>query len=125
MTQILPTLHSEASCAELIDKLGSSAMQSAVVTDSDGRYLGLLYRDQVSETNPEAGLESLELSQSMTFDENTSLWSAMESMRDFIGEAVPVVNSGSGQYLGAIPESTVLGSYLDAVHDLRREEHEA
>ena len=49
----------------------------------------------------------------------------MEAMRDYIGEAVPVVHSQSGKYLGAIPESSVIGRYLDSLHDLRREEHEA
>ncbi len=125
MSQILPTLSIDASSAELIDKLGLHSMQTAVITDSAGAYLGLLYRDQVDETNSEAGIASLDFDRSLTFDESTSLWSAMEAMRDFIGEAVPVVDSVTGQYLGAIPESTVLGTYLDAVHDLRREEHEA
>jgi hypothetical protein len=49
----------------------------------------------------------------------------MEVMRNFSGEAVPIVNSSNGQYLGALPESVVIGAYLDAVQDLRREEHEA
>jgi hypothetical protein len=49
----------------------------------------------------------------------------MQAMRDYIGEAIPVVDSVSGRYLGAMPESILIGSYLDAVLDLRREEHEA
>ncbi len=49
----------------------------------------------------------------------------MNSMRDYLGEAVPVVHSATGQYLGMVPEGEVIGAYLDAVHDLRREEHEA
>ncbi len=124
MTPILPVLSSDANCAELIEKLGMHSVQTAVITDSAGAYLGLLYRDQIDESNSQ-GIASLEFDRSLTFDESTSLWSAMETMRDFIGDAVPVVDSVTGQYLGAIPESTVLGTYLDAVHDLRREEHEA
>jgi len=125
MTQILPTFKSSARVKDLIDVLSSVALQTAVVIDSDGKYLGLIYRDQLSDSNSETDISSLELKQDMTFDETTSLWGAMEAMRDYIGEAVPVVDSISGRYLGAMPESTVLGSYLDAVHDLRREEHEA
>jgi CIC family chloride channel protein len=125
MTQILPQLESNARYAESIEKLASSSMRTAVVTDADGRYMGLLYRDQVNEIISGANIDSLEFDQALTFDETTSLWNAMEAMRDYVGEAVPVVDSVSGRYLGAIPESTVLGSYLDAVHDLRREEHEA
>jgi hypothetical protein len=49
----------------------------------------------------------------------------METMRDYIGEAVPVIDSTTRRYLGAVPESKVIGTFLDAIHDLRREEHEA
>jgi CIC family chloride channel protein len=125
MTQILPTFENSARCAELIEALSSSSLQTAVIIDAEQKYLGLIYRDQLGDSNPESAISSLALKQNMTFDETTSLWGAMEAMRDYIGEAVPVVDSSSGRYLGAIPESTVLGSYLDAVHDLRREEHEA
>ena len=45
-------------------------------------------------------------------------------MRDYVGEAVPVVDSNSGRYLGALPEAVVIGAYLDAGEELRREEHE-
>lgn len=125
MTQILPTFNSNTRCKDLIEALSSSLLRTAVVIDAEGKYLGLIYREQLSESNSETDISSLELKQNMTFNETTSLWGAMEAMRDYIGEAIPVVDSISGRYLGAMPESTVLSSYLDAVHDLRREEHEA
>jgi CIC family chloride channel protein len=125
MTQVLPCVDSGTTCGELTDQLKSGSLQTAVVIDTDGKYLGLLYQDQLSACNPESGIASLDLNQGLEFDETTSLWSAMQSMRDYIGEAVPVVDSVSSRYLGAMPENIVIGSYLDAVHDLRREEHEA
>jgi len=125
MTQVLPCVDIAATCGELTDQFKSGSLQTAVVIDTDGKYLGLLHQDQLSACNPESGIASLELNQGLIFDETTSLWSAMQSMRDYIGEAVPVIDSVSGRYLGSMPESEVIGSYLDAVHDLRREEHEA
>jgi CIC family chloride channel protein len=125
MTQVLPCVDIAATCGELTDQFKSGSLQTAVVIDTDGKYLGLLYQDQLSACNPESGIASIDLNQGFIFDETTSLWSAMQSMRDYIGEAVPVVDSVSGRYLGSMPESMVIGSYLDAVHDLRREEHEA
>jgi CIC family chloride channel protein len=122
---VLPCVDIAATCGELTDQFKSGSLQTAVVIDTDGKYLGLLYQDQLSACNPESGIASLELNQGLIFDETTSLWSAMQSMRDYIGEAVPVVDSVSGRYLGSMPESEVIGNYLDAVHDLRREEHEA
>ena len=48
----------------------------------------------------------------------------METMREYIGVAVPVIDSVSGRYLGAIPEAVVINAYLDAAQELRREEYE-
>ena len=125
VTQLLPRVDSTSTCGELIDRFKSTSLQTAVVIDADGKYLGLLYADQLNACNSSTSIASLDFNQSLVFDENTSLWSAMQAMRDYVGEAVPVVDSVSGQYLGSVPESEVIGSYLDAVHDLRREEHEA
>ncbi|MCP4432737.1 MAG: chloride channel protein [Gammaproteobacteria bacterium] len=61
----------------------------------------------------------------LEFDENTSLWFAMEAMRDYHGDAVPVVDSRTRGFLGTIPKTAIISAYLDAIHDLRREEHEA
>jgi CIC family chloride channel protein len=125
MTQVLPCCDSSTSCRALNDQFKSTALKTAVVIDADGKYLGLVHLDQLGEYTPETNLVSLVSSQGLVFDETTSLWSAMQAMRDYVGEAIPVVDSVSGRYLGAMPETELIGSYLDAVLDLRREEHEA
>jgi len=125
MTLVLPCCESSTSCAELNDQLKSTALKTAVVIDADEKYLGLVYLHQLGECTPETNLLSLVSSQVLVFDETTNLWSAIQAMSDYIGEAIPVVDSVSGRYLGAISESELIGSYLDAVLDLRREEHEA
>jgi CIC family chloride channel protein len=124
-TQLLPKLDSNQTGVDFIETLRSNSLQTAVIVDGAGKYLGLLYQDQLNECGPGASIASLELHSSLIFDETTSLWAAMEAMRDYVGEAVPVVDSKSGEYLGAISEGNVIGSYLDSLHDLRREEHEA
>jgi CIC family chloride channel protein len=124
-TQVLSCLDGDTSCAEAIEKLRSGSIQTAVVVDAEGIYLGVLHQDQLHEYDPGTFVESVEFIRSPIFDESTSLWDAMETMRDYIGEAVPVIDSSSGRYLGAVPESEVIGTFLDAVQDLRREEHEA
>jgi CIC family chloride channel protein len=70
-------------------------------------------------------VSSIEFQQDTEFNESTNIWQAMETMRNFIGEAIVVVDSSSGKYLGAIPEAVVISAYLDAAQELRREEHEA
>jgi CIC family chloride channel protein len=124
-SQILPCFNSETSCGEAIEKLRSNPIQTAVVVDTEGTYLGLLHQDQLNEYQPDTSIASVEFIRSPEFDESTSLWNAMETMRDYIGEAVPVIDSTTRRYLGAVPESIVIGTFLDAIHDLRREEHEA
>ena len=45
-------------------------------------------------------------------------------MRAYMGDAIAVIDSSSGRYLGAIPESAVINAYLDATESLRREKYE-
>ena len=96
---------------------------SVVVTDANGVYLGVVYQHQLLDRD-EGSVCDLERDPGTCFDENTSIWEAMEIMRNYIGEAIAVVDSRSGRYLGAVPEAAVINAYLDASHELRREEHE-
>ncbi|MCP3688361.1 MAG: chloride channel protein [Gammaproteobacteria bacterium] len=125
VTSNLPTVSDDCNCGQLLEQMAESASQSAVVIDKKGSYLGLVFQSQLHHKNKKISVASLVFKPELEFDENTSLWMAMESMRNYIGEAIPVVHSQTGEYLGALPEAVVIGAYLDAVHDLRREEHEA
>jgi len=124
-SQVLPCFDGGTSCGEAMEKLQSNSIQTAVVIDIDEIYLGLLHQDQLNEYDSNTSISSVKFVQSPEFDESTSVWSAMEIMRNYIGEAVPVIDSRTRRYLGAVPESEVIGTFLDAMHDLRREEHEA
>ncbi|MCP4486283.1 MAG: chloride channel protein [Gammaproteobacteria bacterium] len=125
ITNKIPTVSSEGNCGQLLDQMADSATQSAIVVDTEGNYLGMVFHYQLYAKDINTPVISLVLKPEFEFDENTSLWAAMETMRDYIGEAIPVVHSQTGKYLGALPEAIVISAYLDAVHDLRREEHEA
>ena len=122
--QTLPVVEPGASLAELQLALDRGDSGTAVVVAEDGVYLGLVYQHQLTHAGDDNRVDSLELDPGRVFDETTSLWHAMHAMRDFVGEAMPVLDSSSGLYLGALPEAVVIGAYLDAGHELRREEHE-
>lgn len=124
-TQILPCFDSATTCGEAIEELRTSSMQTAVAVDAEGVYLGILNQEQLNDYPADTPIASIEFIQSPEFNESTSLWIAMETMREYIGEAVPVIDSTTRRYLGAVPEAEVIGSFLDSIHDLRREEHEA
>ena len=97
---------------------------TAVVVDAEGRYLGILSQQQLAGLDGNCCVDTLTLAADPHFDETTSIWDAMQAMRTHMGEAIALVDSGSGRYLGAIPESSVIDAYLDASEKLRREEHE-
>ena len=96
---------------------------SVVVTDSDGRYLGILLQQQLLKRTDDEGIATIELPDSPSFDEHTSIWQAMQVMRGYLGEAVAVVDSVDGRYLGAVPEAVLIDAYLNASERIRREEH--
>ena len=123
--QHLPCIDGDQTCHDLIEQFKLEDHQTAVVLDAHHRYLGLATLTQLIQVHPDTILSNVEFKPVLLFNESTSLWQAMEVMRNFSGEAVPIVDSVNKQYLGALPESIVIGAYLDAVKDLRREEHEA
>ena len=54
----------------------------------------------------------------------------MERMEDFVGESIPVIEEGDdgrpcdgGRLLGVVFEAAIVNAYLDAMNDIRREEH--
>lgn len=120
----LPVVSQDASLALLREQMAAKSTATAVVINDDNRYLGQVFQHQLHGQDDDARVGSIELQHETEFDENTSIWEAMETMRNFIGEAIAVVDRRSGRYLGAIPEAVVINAYLDAAQELRREKYE-
>jgi len=124
VTDSLLVLPHNTAIVEVCEQMAASSTASAVIVGSDNRYLGIVFQHQLHHQSDNASVGSIELQQGNEFNENTSIWEAMETMRGYIGEAIAVVDSSSGRYLGAIPEAVVIDAYLDAAQELRREEYE-
>jgi CIC family chloride channel protein len=124
VTDALPVVHRDIRLSELRERMAAKQTESAVIVDADHRYLGLVLQHQLHDQHDSASVASIEIEQGIQFSETTSIWDAMETMREYIGVAVPVIDSVSGRYLGAIPEAVVINAYLDAAQELRREEYE-
>ena len=60
----------------------------------------------------------------LTFSNDMSVWEALEKMRGFVGESIPIVDQ-RGYFIGIIYESTLVAAYLDTIKNLRAEEHAA
>ena len=124
-TDALPVLPSTLTVAGVRDELNSAATETAVIVDDGLKYLGQVAQTELAGRPDDEIMAAFEFDAGATFDQSTSIWEAMQTMRDYIGEAIPVVDTQNGRYLGAVPESAVINAYLDAAHELRREEHEA
>ena len=59
-TRILPCFDSETSCGEAIEILRSNPIQTAVILDIEGIYLGLLHQDQLNEYEADTAIGSVE-----------------------------------------------------------------
>ena len=120
----LPVVSLETPVSTARERMTEWQANSIVIVDSDSRYLGTLSQVQVANIEDSAKIASIDLLPGPQFDETTSIWNAMQVMRHYMGDAIPVSDSTSGRYLGAIPEAAVINAYLDATESLRREEHE-
>jgi CIC family chloride channel protein len=47
----------------------------------------------------------------------------MTLLRDFVGDAVPVIERASGRYIGAVAEADIVSAWLDDTSRLRKEEN--
>jgi CIC family chloride channel protein len=110
-TASLPVVRQTADLGALRLQMNENSSATAVIVDDDNRYLGQIFQRQLYELDDEATIGSIELQQGSTFTENTSIWEAMEIMRSYFGEAIAVVDSASGLYLGAVAEAVVREEY--------------
>jgi CIC family chloride channel protein len=123
-TDSLPVVQQDISLSELRQRMAEKSTASAVIVDADKKYLGLVSQHQLHDQHDSSSVAAIDIEQGPEFNESTSIWEAMETMREYIGEAIPLIDSASGRYLGAIPEAVVINAYLDAGQELRREEYE-
>jgi len=124
LTASLPVVRQSATLSELREQMSARQTASVVIVDDEHRYLGSLLLQQLLELDDDASIAAMEFQSQPSFNEQTSIWEAMQIMRDYMGEAIAVIDSTNGRYLGSIPESVAISAYLDATAELRREEHE-
>ncbi|MCR9140451.1 MAG: CBS domain-containing protein, partial [Alphaproteobacteria bacterium] len=87
-----------------------------------GRFVGVveLYDlDQKSRTAAAGKVKNAEL----IFTQDTNVLEAMEKLKNFVGDAVPVIDTEADTLLGVISEAKIIQAYLNMVNRLRQEEH--
>jgi len=117
-------LRADETVGALVARLNSVGRSEAVVLGADGVFEGHIRLQDVMDAPPDTPLARVARRDELVFDEKTTLWEAMDRIRDFVGEAVPLVDA-RGHVVGVVPEGAVIQGYMEAVHDLRREENAA
>jgi CIC family chloride channel protein len=114
------TATAEDTPEDVAGRLHEQGWREAFVLDPDGSLLG------VFTPGTPAGHKRTELSIApprLVFDDGTNLAEAMERLRGFVGDAVPVVCRESGRYLGTVSEADLVAAWLDEAARLRKEEN--
>ncbi|WP_198174204.1 chloride channel protein [Mesorhizobium xinjiangense] len=120
-----PVCRAEATMGTVRRNMRERDWESTFVTDEAGRYVGTLATRDVLESDPGRSAGEAAVRCPVVFDETTSIREAMDSLKNFVGDAAPLVASSDGRLLGVVPEAVVIGAYLDISNELRREENES
>jgi len=107
------TMRPGDTAAEVEARLAAAGWRQAFVLDDEGQLVGV-YSPSQGRTPP-----------TLTFEADMGLADAMDRMRGFVGDAVPVVTRGEGRYLGAVSEADMVTAWLDHLARIREEENAA
>ena len=118
------SLSSELTVEEAKKIMLASLWQEAVVIDEQQRYLGNVTLSEIINADAQQNIQEIAHKSDIVFYEATSVWSAMVSIKEFVGEAVPVLdNKDNSKVIGQITEGQVLSAYFDSIQHMRDEEH--
>jgi CIC family chloride channel protein len=111
--------------ADATRRLRASEWLVGFATDGDGAFRGLLREPDAMAAGAGARVGDLLRPAPLAFDEETTVMEAMRRLEGFVGDAVPVLERGTGRLLGVVTEAAVLGAYLEVSRQLREEENAA
>ena len=118
------TVSPDESCRIAHTRLLQEKRAEAVVVDTGKCYVGLLRLQDLQADWSRPVKDVLHADTLVLFDDS-SLWDAMNEMKGFVGESIPVLSRAEHQLLGVVSESAIVAAYLDTVHRSRREENDA
>ncbi len=120
-----PSCRGNTSRQEVIQLLKEWGRAEALLIDKEGRYLGHVRLQDVLKYDDSHTARMMRIDGGLSFDEDTTLWEAMQSLDDFVGDMVPIVDKDTGKLIGSASEASIINAYLSIVHKLRKEENES
>jgi CIC family chloride channel protein len=118
------TVLANETCGVAQTRLMQEKRAEAIVVDSKQHYIGLLRLQDLQEHSSKSVKEALKADTLFLYDD-CSVWDAMNAMKGFVGESIPVLSHRDNQLLGVVSESAIVTAYLDTVHRSRQEENDA
>ncbi len=106
-----------------VSERASSASLSEIFVLDENKHLAGVFDAREGANDKSAPVSSLMRPAALVFDEATTLAGAMRQLEGFVGDVIPVVETGSNRLLGAVTETAIIKAYLKAVRELRREEN--
>ncbi|MGB1256800.1 MAG: chloride channel protein [Thiolinea sp.] len=117
-------LDAETPKETIIDIMTREQYSEAMVLNTQQQYLGMVrLRDAYQYATATPAREIMNTDWPV-FNDKTSIWQAMRSLGNFVGNTIPVINN-EGKLSGIITEAELIKAYLEIVHQLRREENAA
>ncbi len=108
------------SVEQVAQRLADKGWREAFVLDRDARLLGVYAPGLHSPADP---VDRHVTPAMLVFDDQTNLAQALEQLRGFVGDAIPIVSRADGRYLGAVTEADIVSAWLDESARLREEEN--
>ncbi|GGX38947.1 chloride channel protein [Saccharospirillum salsuginis] len=112
----------DASVAQARSAMAKAEASEAYLVDASDRYQGKVTLQALVEQEADRPAQAFKAVDDFVMDAHTTLWDAMQLLRQFVGESVPVV--GRDHTLeGTVYESNLIRAYLDIMSEMRREEY--
>ncbi len=117
-------MHPDDKIRDVRNNLEASFHQTGVVMDDENKFHGLVTLEKVANFDPVLPVEVAYEEVPLIFDEHTNVEQAVEAVRFFNLDIVPVVSSKDQTLLGVVWPYDIMRSYLLNERRLRAEENE-
>ncbi len=111
---------------QAIDQLVEARGNEAFALDHAQRFSGSISLVDLiqlaGQQGPEVAFDEVIDRHCLSLSPDCSVWAAMNEIKGFVGEAVPIVDKHSEQLLGIIYEADLIDAYMQTARELRNEE---
>lgn len=103
-------------------ELDAHGWSEGYAVDANGLFRGYFRIVDLGEGSP-APVSDIVRPAQLMYDADISILDAMRMLKDFVGDAIPIVDRDSQYLVGVVTEAAIVRAYLDIVAKLRNEEH--